>query len=247
MVSVPPYSFEIDPFHTALIIVDMQYATGCRSEGLGKLLGQAGLLDEKRSYFEQIEQVVIPNLQKIIGYFRENSLPVIFVQSGSELADCADAPPHRIQRYRIRNQYRGQRAFEILDEIKPQPNDHVVNKTTVSAFTSSGLESLLHALNVDCVLVGGILTDVCVALTARNAADFGFNSLVVEDCCCSDDETHHRVELETHSRLFGRTATTQTVIGEMSAKLRSHKTTNADSRVEQTAAEPDATFSEHSI
>jgi len=234
MAPVTPYTFEINPLHTALIIVDMQYATGSRTEGLGKLLAQAGTLDEKRFYFDQIEQVVIPNLQKLIAYCRENGLPVIFVQSGSELPDCADAPPHRIQRYRIRNQYRGQHAFEILDEIKPLPTDHVVNKTTVSAFTSSGLESLLHALRVNCVLVGGILTDVCVALTARNAADLGFNSLVVEDSCCSDDETHHRIELETHGRLFGRTATTQTVIDEMSRKLQSNTTTTANSRLEET-------------
>ena len=220
MTLMMPYTFEIEPSRAALLIVDMQYATGSRTEGLGVLLANAGQLEERKHYFDRIEQIVLPRQQELIAYFREHKLPVLYVQSGSELSDCADAPPHRIDRYRMRHQYPGHREYDILDKIKPLPSDYVVNKTTVSAFASSGLESLLRALNVESLLVCGILTDVCVGLTARNAADRGFKTLLVEDCCAADDETHHRVEIATFGRLFGRAETVANVKEEMDRRYR---------------------------
>ncbi len=33
--------------------------------------------------------------------------------------------------------------------------------------------------------------------TARDAAQFGYNVFVVEDCCCSSDQQHHEAALAT--------------------------------------------------
>lgn len=68
--------FEIDPSEAALIVVDMQYATGSREAGLGKKLTQEGKLDELAGErFERIEKVVTPNLKKMLAFFSRERSP----------------------------------------------------------------------------------------------------------------------------------------------------------------------------
>ena len=44
---------------TALLVVDMQNATGNRHMGLGKLLAEQGTIDDAAYRFDRIEQVLI--------------------------------------------------------------------------------------------------------------------------------------------------------------------------------------------
>ena len=50
----------------------------------------------------------------------------------------------------------------------------MVNKTTFGAFTSTGLDHVLRSLGMTSLVVGGILTNVCVETRAREAADRGY-------------------------------------------------------------------------
>ena len=52
---------------TALVVVDMQYASGSREHGLGKLLDQQGQLDSAAYRFDRIDALLIPNIGKMLG------------------------------------------------------------------------------------------------------------------------------------------------------------------------------------
>ena len=54
---------------------------------------------------------------------------------------------------------------------------------------------------------------------ARDAADRGYMSVVVEDAVAEDRPDYHEWTLEQFRRLFGRVATTTEVISEISARL----------------------------
>ena len=56
--------FELEPKSTALIIVDMQYATASRNKGLGKLLSEQGKSDLTKYRFDRIEDVTIPTIRE---------------------------------------------------------------------------------------------------------------------------------------------------------------------------------------
>jgi len=216
---IPTYSFTIDPARTALVIVDMQYAAASRTRGYVKSLSDAGRSQETAPYFDRIETVVVPNLQGLLSFFREHSLKVIYIASGCLSEDFSDAPPHRSIRYRFRNQRKGSPEYEFLDEIKPLPTDYVVHKTTINTFVSTGLDSALRSFGVECLLFSGVLTEVCVGGTARHAADLGYRSLLLEDCCASTDDAFHLMELVTFRSLFGRVDSTKSVIDEMTRRL----------------------------
>jgi nicotinamidase-related amidase len=54
------------------------------------------------------------------------------------------------------------------------------------------------------LLVAGLVTHVCVLLTAASAAQMGFLVAVVEDCC-ADDPWAHEWTLERYPFVFERT------------------------------------------
>ena len=69
------------------------------------------------------------------------------------------------------------------------------------------------------VVVTGVSTSQCVDLTARDAADRGYASVVVEDAVAEDRPDYHDWTLEQFRRLFGRVATTNEVLAELGARL----------------------------
>jgi nicotinamidase-related amidase len=213
-------SFTLDPATTALLIIDMQYASGCRDTGLGRMLRERGLEATGQYRFDRIERVVIPNIQNLLDCFRQHDLRVIYVTVGARLPDYSDVPEHLRKLMQDFNNCEGQREHEILDELKPRNGEMVVNKVTHSAFNSSNIETVLRNLGVRNLVFTGISTSQCVETTARDASDRGFRCVLVEDCCAEDEARQHEATLLQFARLFGRVATTDQVIAELKASLK---------------------------
>ena len=85
----------------------------------------------------------------------------------------------------------GEREHEIVDELKPLPNERVFNKITPSAFTSTPIELVLRTYGVDTLLFTGVSTNMCVEHTMRDAASYGFYCFLVEDACGADSPEMH--------------------------------------------------------
>jgi nicotinamidase-related amidase len=198
-----------------LILVDVQYASGSRTEGLGRKLALQNRTDYGRERFDRIEQTVVPNLRHLLAFFREQALPVLYLVIGSEHPDFLDVPEHMRKLVRETNNRVGTREHEILDELKPVQGELVLRKTTISAFSSTGIEALLRALGKDCLVFSGISTNMCVDSTAREAADRGFKCVLVEDCCGAAKMAYHDAALVTFQRLFGRVASSDEVMAEL--------------------------------
>jgi nicotinamidase-related amidase len=107
-------------------------------------------------------------------------------------------------------QYRGGPAFEIAADVSPIEHELVIDKPISSAFTASPMD---HALRN--MVITGILTDMCVLVTARVAAELGYNALVCEDACATLTQRAHDEALLMHVRVFGRVSDTEDVLTEM--------------------------------
>ena len=44
--------------------------------------------------FDRIESVVVPTIQRLLGFFRAHRLRIVHLTVGSELPDFSDLPPH---------------------------------------------------------------------------------------------------------------------------------------------------------
>lgn len=204
------------PAHAALAIIDMQYATGSRQGALSrKLAAEGSTVGNYR--FERIERFVLPNTLRLRERFRRLGQPVLHVTVGAAMPDASDAPVHMRKLFVEFRNHLGSREHEILDELKPLPDEHVLRKTTIGAFASTNIDSLLRALGCDQLYLTGVSTNMCVETTAREAADRGFGVTLVEDACGTTHEDLHLVTMRNFQRLFGRVRSTAESLSELEA------------------------------
>ena len=205
----------IEPQRAALLIIDMQYATGSRQGALSRTLqAQGSTVGNYR--FERIEGVVLPNTLRLRERFTELRRPVLHVTIGAAHPEALDAPVHMRKLFVEFANHVGSREHEILDQLKPRPGEHVLRKTTIGAFASTNIDSLLRALGCEQLYLCGVSTNMCVETTAREAADRGYLVTLVEDACGTTHADLHQVTLRNFQRLFGRVASTDAALGELS-------------------------------
>jgi len=210
-------SFALSPANTALVIVDVQYASGSRHHGLGKLLAAQGRLADAEYRFARIERLVVPNSKRLAEAFRALGARVIYVTYGSHLPDFSDAPIHLKTWMRAIDNRVGTREHEIVDEIKPLPGELVLNKTTMGAFASTGIDAHLRGMGIENIVVTGVSTNNCVSMTAMEACDRQFGVVVVADATGTCSDEMQDATLKTFRRLWGRVLTTGEVIAELEA------------------------------
>ena len=207
--------FGLEPRTVALVVVDMQYASGSRDHGLGRGLKARGQEALGAYRFDRIEQTVVPTIQRLLAYFRQHRLKLVYLTVGSELPDYSDLLPHMRAFAESAGNTRGNHEHEILDALAPRAGEAVLNKTTMSAFHSTGFERLVRAWGVEQLVFTGISTNSCVEGTARDAADRGFRCLLVEDGCGAASQTLHDATCTNFARLLGRVASSAQVLAEL--------------------------------
>ncbi len=207
--------FRLDARRTALIVVDLQYASGSRTHGLGRQLEAAGRAEEGRYRFDRIESTVVPNVRRLLDTARSTGTRVVYLTVGSQLPDYSDLPRHTRGFAEWIGNTAGRREHAILDEVAPRVGEAVLNKTTTSGFNSAPLDHVLRAFGITSVALVGISTNSCVETTARDAADLGNETLVVEDACGAARQEYHDATLISIRRQFGRVASTDEVVAEL--------------------------------
>jgi nicotinamidase-related amidase len=204
----------IDLSRAALVMIDMQYATGSRQGALArKLQAEGSRVGDYR--FARIEQQVLPNTLRLRTHFSQLGRPVLHVTIGAAHADALDAPLHMRRLFTEFRNFVGSREHEILDELKPLPGEHVLRKTTIGAFASTNIDSLLRALGCEQLYLTGVSTNMCVETTAREAADRGYGVTLVEDACGTTHEDLHQVTMRNFQRLFGRVRSCEEALAEL--------------------------------
>lgn len=84
-------------------------------------------------------------------------------------------------------------AGAIHPALGPGPGDIVVTKHRVSAFAGTDVEMLLHANDIETVVLFGIATSGVVLSTLVDAFDLDYRIIVIADCCADRDMELHRV------------------------------------------------------
>ena len=133
---------------------------------------------------------VLGTLREAIGGARAAGIPVIYVTIGFREGSPDTSPRNKI--FRKRDPQR-EVAPAVDARLAPRPDEIVVVKKRVSAFTGSDLELVLRSLGVDHLVLGGVSTAGVVLSTVRDASDRDYVLTVLSDCCADSDEEVHRV------------------------------------------------------
>ena len=128
-----------------------------------------------------MRRVVEPS-QRLVAAARAAEVPVIWTRHG--FRDATDAGPFFQLRPFLRDGglRRDTWGFQVSDELAPDSEDWLVEKNRLSAFYNTNLELILRGLGAETVLIGGVLTNQCVAATSKDAMFRDFKPIVVEEC-----------------------------------------------------------------
>ncbi|MCZ7569781.1 MAG: cysteine hydrolase [Ardenticatenaceae bacterium] len=207
---------ELVPERSAVLVVDMQYYDAHRAWGIGRDAREQGHAEEYRDYFERLETIVVPNLQRLLDAARRAGSQVIYVRIMAASPDGRD----------ISRQHRdlgilvppGAREADILDEIAPHEGELVLSKTAGGVFNSTAIDQVLRNLGIDTLIVTGVVTNGCVETAVRDASDRSYKIFVVEDCCAALTEKEHSHAIWLFGKWYANVLSTAELIERLRAE-----------------------------
>ncbi|WP_448522363.1 isochorismatase family cysteine hydrolase [Pseudothermotoga sp.] len=158
----------------ALLLVDLQKYF-CQTEG--------------KAYLPGVERI-LPTAQKLLNAFVEKDLPtIVTIHKGNS--------PSMMRWWN-----------NIVDGDQTEPcldcrGSIVLYKDSYDAFHMTDLEEILSKRKVKQLVLGGVMTHLCVETTARSAFVRGFDVVVVEDVCWDKNDWYHFAALKNLAHGFG--------------------------------------------
>ena len=212
-------AFDVDWREAALLIIDIQNYCANPDVGLGQMLRERSP-EIAGPYLKRIGEVVIPNTRRLLDAFRAAGRQVIHTRHGALLPDGRDMIARRRRRdadaldmsNRPAMWAAGSFEHEIVDELAPLPDELVIDKNSSGAFNGTAIDQLLRNMGIETLAVAGLATDMCVETTSRDAADRGYDVIVVEDATATFMPEHHRAALSAMARVFTQVWMTERVL-----------------------------------
>ena len=207
--------FQLDATVTALLIIDMQGTdmTMSYDTEFGRKYPKIVEYWNRR-----IEDVVLPNIQRLLKAFRSAGWRVVYTRNGPMTPHAAEETARlrsRIAQASGPPRHFGSPDHDITPAIARREDELVVDKLTSGGFNCSILDHALRNMGIRDVVIVGVSSDMCVLGTARVAAELGYNSLICEDACATYTARAHQEALMMHARVFGRVASTEEVLAEL--------------------------------
>ncbi len=158
---------------------------------------------EWEPFFNRMSDLVIPNIKNLISFLREKKVENIFARIACHKESGIDRSlSQKKPGFNYLLLPKDTPSGQIVDELRPDPKDIVMMKTTDSALTGTNLRLILSNMGIKNVICTGIFTDQCVSSTVRSLVDESFNVVVVEDCCAAATDELHRHELEIINMIY---------------------------------------------
>lgn len=154
---------------------------------------------------------VVPTLKRLLEFCRKIKIPIFYSQavreeSGIDLLTRSHRILPKAREERIKRRpicIRGSWDAEIVDELKPSLNDHVVIKRRDSVFQDTEVEVWLRSLGIDSIIFSGIDTSICVESSLRDAFNHGYDIVLISDATASNNLDHYNSTLDNIRNYYG--------------------------------------------
>jgi nicotinamidase-related amidase len=157
---------------------------------------QEGIVDRLENKDEYLEL-----MQKVIAHARSKNMQVIYVVVGFRPGLPEISPNNKS--FKAIKEANGPTMVNPKPALNISPEDIVVTKRRVSAFSGSDLDMILRANGITKLVLTGIATSGVVLSTLREAADKDYGLSVISDLCADFDPLVHKVLTE---KVFPRQA-----------------------------------------
>jgi hypothetical protein len=161
-------------FSSALIVIDMQ------KDGMS-------MLPEANS--------VIAPIARLIAAFRKNQQSVIF-KKRVHRANGGDVETFRRELFQKRPfLVKNSVGAEVIDELRPLPDEIQVDGTRFSGFFQTDLQLILTRLGVHKLFICGVQTPNCIRATVTDAIAYDYDVVLVSDAVTAKTPEIHQANL----------------------------------------------------
>jgi nicotinamidase-related amidase len=177
---------------TALLFVDMQ--TIFCTPGRDPAHRDRGA---DHYYHRRLRDTVVPNQVRLLEAARREGIQVMHTIIEALTSDGRDISlDHRLSDIFVP---KGHPEGQPILELAPVENEIVLPKTSSGVFNSTNIDYVLRNLGIRYLIVAGVVTDQCVDMAVRDAADRGYLVSLPEDASATYSQERHDAAL----RAFG--------------------------------------------
>ena len=169
-------STTLGPTTTAVLVIDMQNDT-VHADGA---YATSGAVEHAQS------QDVVANVGSVVDAARASGAPVFYsriVVHPIAGMSGTNAPIFRMlapDTFKLDSW-----GAQIVDELTPVAGDVVLDRTRMSVFNGTAIDTMLRNLGIETLVVVGAWTNMAVEHTIRDDADHGYRVTLVEDATSS--------------------------------------------------------------
>jgi len=144
-------------------------------------------------FYRRLSQSVIPNQVRLLRAARVAGMNVLHTVIEALTLDGRDRSlDHKLSHILVP---KGDPEGAVIDALAPVENEIVLPKSSSGVFNSTNIDYILRNLGVRFLIVAGIVTDQCVDMAVRDAADRGYFVSLLGDACAAYSEERHRSAL----------------------------------------------------
>ena len=141
---------------------------------------------------------MVPLLKDEIEKARGNTVPLIYVCDSHEENDPEfdrmGWPAHALSETR---------GAEVIDALKPLPQDTIIQKKSYSAFFATSLHAVLQKRSIVHLLITGCVTNICVLYTVADAVQRGYRVTILRNCVAGLNAQDHECALRQMKEVLG--------------------------------------------
>lgn len=194
-----PDTFEeiVDPKHTALIVHEM-LNDFCHKDGAYSATIPGNTL------VRDVPGLIGPTVN-LVNEARQAGVKVIYVGWTNYPDNSSRSDPEIQESYKSimdgtyimqRCLFEGTWGHDVIEELKPQEGDLVLNKYKRDAFAGTSLESILQWNGIKTFIIVGIGVHIGIVPTVSNGVNKGYFVVTPEDCMINNDPEWQEVAMK---------------------------------------------------
>ncbi len=204
---------EVDLSRAAVLIIDMQNAF-CSKGAMFDLWG----------FDIDTIPAIIPNIKMVAKAARKRKIKVISLAhvlypDVREIGPMTSFQYNKVlTSYREKPEWRekllmrGTWGADFIDELKPQPDEIVIEKQRFSAFAGTYLDIMLRTFDIRYLFFTGTATNICVESSIRDACHLQYFPILIADAAAASPSNRQDSSLGNIKQCFGWVTTTQHVM-----------------------------------
>lgn len=179
------------PQYTTLIIVDAQ----------NDFCSPGGCFSQLKSSDMEMTRSALERLADLLAAARRAKLMIVYTQAVNLPSLIFKSSPDIARKFEYLNPDRplicveGEWGYQIVDELKPLPDEIIIKKHRHSSFAGTELDMLLRSNGIKTVIVTGFSTERCVLATITGAIANDYYVVVPRDCIASPYVEMHNAAL----------------------------------------------------